>query len=93
MGLGYGAVFEFTYTYMYIYVPFIFVPLPCPAEEDLEEPDGRTVALGRNDKFLYGFDRSQLSKEVLDAVEAAGRETRLAAYSRWVGKGNIIIFP
>ncbi|CAM9895660.1 unnamed protein product [Ascophyllum nodosum] len=48
---------------------------------DLEEPDARTAALARGQEFLYGFEASQLPREVLDAVEAAGEEMRRKAYA------------
>lgn len=52
------------------------------SEIDLEEPDGRTAALARRQNYLYGFEPSQLPKATLDAVEAAGEETRKMAYVR-----------
>ncbi|CAM9147700.1 unnamed protein product [Ectocarpus sp. 12 AP-2014] len=47
---------------------------------NLEEPDARTVALARRQEYLYGFKPSDLPREVLDEVEAAGPETRKLAY-------------
>ncbi|CBN74371.1 expressed unknown protein [Ectocarpus siliculosus] len=49
---------------------------------NLEEPDARTVALARRQEYLYGFRPSDLPREVLDEVEAAGPETRKLAYVR-----------
>lgn len=40
------------------------------------------MALGRTDEFLYGFDKSQIDKDVLDEIEAAGTEARIDAYTR-----------
>ena len=58
----------------------------CFSAVDLEEPDARTAALARGQEFLYGFEASQLPREVLDAVEAAGEEMRRKAYARWAGE-------
>ncbi|CAN0124697.1 unnamed protein product, partial [Ectocarpus sp. 8 AP-2014] len=47
---------------------------------NVEEPDARTVALARRQEYLYGLRPSDLPREVLDEVEAAGPETRKLAY-------------
>lgn len=58
---------------------------------ELEEPDARTAALARQQEFLYGFEASQLPREVLEVVEAAGEDMRRKAYTRCV-PGNDAIF-
>lgn len=57
-------------------------PAFAPVAVELEEPDSRTAALGRGQEYLYGFEASALPKTVLEAVEAAGAETRRLAYER-----------